>query len=78
MGGLSIKYHKKFAVWVQESNKQKLTDLLHRTKMETQIVRESEQLEQILTRNIDYTQCQDIIDYERIHSEKYLAKYIDI
>lgn len=73
---LSIKYSKQFAVWIRDSNKQKLGDLLDRLNMNSQRVYSPQCLQEVLEHKIDYDQCQTIIEKERRNSLDYLSRWI--
>lgn len=74
----SIKYNKQFATLVRQPNKQKLTDLLNRFKLESQIVFNIYDLSDILNAKINYGKINDFIRIEKERSMKYLKDNIDL
>lgn len=68
----AIKYNKKFAVLIRESNKNKLEDLLSRFNLESRRVNHCDDLCKILDREIDNNSINRIIDEERSKSYEYL------
>lgn len=69
---MSIKFNKKFATIVRNTNKQKLTFLLSQFNIEDRIVEKNELLEESLLLDCDYTIINQKIERERMRSMKYL------
>lgn len=68
----SIKYNKRFAVLVRESNKNKLEDLLAKFLLRPQIINGEETLDSILSCEIDYETINHIIRTEAGKSYEYI------
>ena len=68
----SIKYNKKFAVLIRESNKNKLGDLLCKFDLESRSVNHCDDLCKILDQEIDKDSINRIIDLEKSKSYEYL------
>lgn len=77
----SIITKKKFATIVRKSegvnygNEEKLTDLLSRVKLSSQMAIDINSIEEILNNFIDYNSVDEILNKERIHTKNYLRKY---
>jgi len=72
----SIKHHKRFATIVRERNKQKLGDLLHRVKLESQKVDSEKKLRETLSNPPDYNAIEELLEKEREKSINYLGSCI--
>lgn len=78
----SIINKKKFATLVRKSvgnkygNEEKLTDLLHRLKLEDRIIYDISNLEKISNREINYSDTDNILKAERAKAKKYLKECI--
>ncbi|MGM9536196.1 MAG: polysaccharide pyruvyl transferase family protein, partial [Intestinibacter sp.] len=72
----SIKYNKKFATIIRESNKQKLGDLLKRFGVYDRRVEDIGDLEFILNEEINYDEVNKVMDRKINESKLYLAKNI--
>lgn len=72
----SIKYNKKFATIVRESNKQKLSDLLKRFDLQDRQVEKIEDLERVILSDIDYERVNKFIKEQIDYSIKYLKENI--
>lgn len=70
----SIKFNKQFATIVKEKNKQKLTDLLAKFKLQDRIVDDYEQLQEKLLMNSDFKYVNEKIAIERARTREYLEK----
>ena len=74
----SVLYHKPLAVFCRSpkntdySNENKLLDLVMKLKLENQLVKDPEDLEQVLTHEIDYT----LIDNIRVEGTKKAVSYL--
>lgn len=73
----SIKGKTPFATIIRESNKEKLSDLLNRFELSDRKLHSLDDLEEILTKPIDFTRTFEIIDKERIKATKYLNKNLN-
>lgn len=72
----SIKYNKKFATIIRESNKQKLGDLLERFGVDDRRVENIEDLESIINQDINYDEINKLIYRKIAESKLYLEKNI--
>lgn len=68
----SIKYNKRFATFIRESNTEKLSDLLEEFGLSTRAVRNIKDVSAILHTRIDWDRVNDLIMYEQERSKKYL------
>ncbi len=69
---MAAKFNKKLAVFVRESNKNKLKDLLSRLKMDDCIVSDVNNLKTILDIERDYSITNNYIDNEKLKTQEYL------
>lgn len=69
---LSLKYNKQFAVFIRDSNKNKLNFLLHSMFLEDRIIVDTGQMENMLLEQIDYTMTNNIILEETNKAHWYL------
>lgn len=80
----SIITRKQFATIIRKSegenygNEEKLTDLLNRVKLSSQIAKDMNSIEKILSCDIDYSLVEQILNEERKHTINYLEKQICI
>lgn len=72
----SIKYNKKFATIVRESNKQKLSDLLKRFELQNRQVENIEDLEKVLLCDVNYERINKFIEEQVNYSVNYLRDSI--
>nr|WP_320016116.1 polysaccharide pyruvyl transferase family protein [uncultured Desulfobacter sp.] len=72
----SIITQRKFCVIMRDSNKKKLSWLLNVMGLESQLLNEKLQLEDIITLEPDYPFAQKVIEKERKRTEKYLKNYL--
>lgn len=76
----SIITHRPFATIVRKSegenygNEEKLTDLLNRINLTSQISTDINSIEMILNNHIDYNLVENILKRERVHTQEYLKK----
>ena len=70
----SIKYNKKFATIIRQSNKEKLGDLLERLNLSDRSVNTIEELERVIKKDINYERTNKIIGKEKIRTRKYLKE----
>ena len=70
---ISIKYNKPFAVFVRDSNSNKLSDLLNRLKRTDRMVNANSKLNDVLSADIDYEETNSIINEARINTYSYLG-----
>lgn len=70
----SIKYNKKFATIIRESNKQKLSDLLERFGVYDKRLEDIGDLESILNKEINYQKINNIINEQVKKSKIYLSR----
>ena len=68
----SIKYNKRFATLIRDSNRNKLADLLSHFSLESRSVNAVEGLEIVLDTEIDYKIINSMIEYECDKSYKYI------
>jgi hypothetical protein len=68
----SIITNRKFGTLIRSTNSQKLTSLLETMKKSERIIRDTNSLEETLMQDIDYSETNDVIQYERERSIKYL------
>ena len=73
---LSAKYNKPFAVFVRDSNANKLEDLLERLHIQEHAVREVSALATVLESAGDYTACNRIVAGERVRAVDYLKRML--
>lgn len=73
---LSVVCKKQFCVYVRESNKQKMTSLMHRLMLSERIYENKGDLSSKLRQEIDYDSVEQILDLERNRTKDYLLKYI--
>ena len=73
----SIKYNKKFATIIRESNKQKLGDLLKRFDVYDRRVEKISNLENVINKEINYTEVNKLIDGKIKDAKMYLKKNIN-
>lgn len=71
---IAAKYNKKFVTIIRESNKNKLIDLLERLNLEERILKNLENLEQCMDKNIEYQSFNELIEFERKRSIEYLFR----
>lgn len=69
---------KKFCVIIRDSNREKLSWLLKKMGLETQLLNERTDLENILMREPDYTSVQRLIEEERERTGDYLKAHIKV
>lgn len=69
---MSLKLNRKFVSIIRESNKQKMTSLLTQFNLSNRIVENTNELEQILIKEIDYTVTNKVLLEERERSLQYL------
>ncbi len=80
---LSIKFNKCFAAFVRSSennsygNSEKLGDLLNRFSLQSRIVRHPSLLDEILSKEIDYSEPNSIVENEKQKSLEYLQNAIN-
>lgn len=72
----SIKYNKKFAVIIRDSNSNKLIDLLDRLNCSSRIVDKIENLESVLNSEFDYSYTNKIVLDEQNKTKNYLNYHI--
>ena len=72
----SIKYNKPFAVFIRESNKNKISGLLSHFGLMERAVQNRKELHDILQTDIDLDRINNIIEYEQKRSEIYLRSAI--
>lgn len=78
----SIITKRKFATVIRKShgtgygNEEKLTDLLRRTKLISRIVTNINDIDKLLSENIDYTETFKVLEEERKNTKEYLKKNI--
>lgn len=70
----SIKYNKKFATIIRESNKQKLSDLLMRFQCEDRIVSKDFDIEDILNKDMNFKYINSILKREYVKTINYLKE----
>lgn len=70
----SVKYNKKFATIIRDSNKEKLGDLLERLKLKNRSLNNIEDLEKVIKKDIDYKITNSIIEEEKIKTREYLKE----
>lgn len=68
----SIKYQVPFATIIRESNKQKLSDLLHRFQLDDRRVMRLSELENTLCASMDRDSIKTLVDHYRMDAKKYL------
>lgn len=73
----SIIFEKKFVALVRKSNKEKLTDLLLRLKLEERKISDIDKLEDTIYKDINYDETFNIIKNETDKTKKYLLKNIN-
>ena len=73
----SVINHKKFAVIARTTNCGKITGLLEDLKLEGRLLTDIKHLERTLTAQINYQQVDEILERERVRTEKYLKKCLE-
>lgn len=73
----SIINHVKFATLIRTTNRNKLSALLEQLGLNERILDRMSDLESVLTKDIDYTKVDDIIDSQRKLTRNYLKEQID-
>ena len=68
----SMRTHKKFVTIIRESNKKKLVDLIEKCGMNRRIVTSQDNLIEILQEEVDYSEFEQIREYERKKTIGYL------
>lgn len=68
----SIKYGKRFATFIRNSNKEKLTDLLERFNLSERGVSSYNEMESVLTKNVDKKYIDEKIYFEKINTVNYI------
>lgn len=68
----SMRTHKKFVTIIRESNKKKLVDLIEKCGMNRRIVTSQDNLIEILQEEVDYSEFEQIREYERKKTIEYL------
>lgn len=68
----------KFATIVRKTNQNKLQDLLKKLNLSNQEVRDIGKLDEILERDINYNEVEDIIEKERIRTREYLTNNLKL
>lgn len=69
---MSMKFNKQFCTIVRESNSQKLSALLGKFNLESQIVSDTKSIEKIISQEIDFDYVNNTIKSEKKKSRKYL------
>jgi hypothetical protein len=78
----SVIYKKPMAVFCRDNKKynstnlEKMKSLLHDLHLEQLVVKNVEDIENILSQNIDYSTVDDVRDIERKRTEEYFRKYL--
>ncbi len=70
----SIITNRKFGTLIRKTNSQKLTSLLETMKRSERIINDINSLEDILMQDIDYSETNKVIQYERERSVEYLKE----
>lgn len=73
---IAAKMNRPFASIVRDNNRNKLGDLILRLGMENRQVKDISELEQVLTREVDFTQMNEMLKAERIRTLNYLRDNI--
>ena len=74
----SIKYNKKFATLVRESNENKLGNLLEKFNLGSKRVCKLESLASVLDANVDFGSVNEVISVERNNSYEYIDKVLRV
>lgn len=69
---------KRFAVMERKTNRNKLTGLLKDLELEDRLVRDLEDLEKILSRDVAYDRVETILQRERLRTRAYLRKQLEV
>ena len=72
----SIKFNKKFATIIRNSNKEKLSDLLNRFNLSNREVTDMNDLEEILTKEIDFKPVNEFLTKQITKAKEYLKENI--
>lgn len=72
----SVKYNKQFAVFIRESNRNKLGDLLKTFNLSSRLTERAELLNSVMSEKIDWTAVNEIISEEQKRSYDYLKRVI--
>lgn len=72
----SVINRRKFAVISRKTNWNKLTGLLRDLHLERRLIGRMEDLEAVLTEEIDYDEVESILDRERLRAREYLKKHL--
>jgi hypothetical protein len=75
---LSIKYNKQFAVFIRDSNYNKLSFLFRSLELNDRIISNPEELDNILFREIDYTSINETIAMENEKSHEFFRSYVSL
>ena len=73
---MAIKFHKRFLTIVRESNREKLEDLLARLGLTDRIISQSDMIEEMMNKSIDYDRVEEILNRERGRTMAYLRQEI--
>lgn len=73
----SIKYQVPFATIIRESNQQKLSDLLHRFRLDARRVLLLSELENILCADMDYNCVKELLGQYQVDARKYLSNALE-
>ena len=72
----SIKMKSKFCTIIRESNKNKLLTLLKKLRLEHRSIKNNEDIQKLYDKEIDYSEVENIINFEIDKSIKYLKENI--
>ena len=75
---MSIKFNKQFAALVRNTNSQKMTSLLEQFGVSSQIVKDINELESTIKKEINYNTVNELILRERLLSMEYLKKCLNL
>lgn len=75
---MSIKFNKQFATIVRDMNSNKLTGLLNQFGLQSRVVDNTDNLESIMNKVIDFALPNEIIKNERIRSINYLTENLEM
>ena len=74
---ISIKYNKSMGVFTRQSNNQKITGLLNQFKLGDHIVRDTNDFDSIMNKDIDYKAVNDTLNLEIQKSYEYLKNNLE-
>lgn len=73
----SVKYNKRFATIIRDSNREKLSDLLERLYMKEREIKDISELENVLSKQIDYQNTNEFIKEQSLKSIEYIKNNIE-